>query len=287
MKGWNLIYAGALMLLGSLPLSAAGLAGKPVSLKTTDGWTLSALYQPAQEDKKTVVLVHDLGKDKTAFTKFAATLEDAGYGYIVFDLRGHGESIEQGEYKKFAREGLDNEFNKMPRDVEAALSYVKEQGVSAENIVLIGCGLGANVAAKSVSVTPEVPSLALISPAANIRDVLTIPSIRLYKGNVLIAAGADDKKNFLEASVIRNVAFVTAQDAGLEGTVTFLTAYDLLSHEMLDKYLIPSLLQWLSMPARPQILPDPEPEIKPELLPNVLLVDPSSTEEALVPSVLG
>ena len=112
------------------------------------------------------------------------------------------------------------------------MAFLKKKGVTVDETVLLGAGLGANVAAKSVSFTPDVPALALISPTTNTRDVLTIPAMRVYKGAVLIAAAADDKKTFLEASVIRNVAYLTTGP----GKVTFLTAYDLSSHEMLDKY---------------------------------------------------
>lgn len=287
MKVKPFLLAGALAVLGSLPLSSAELDGQAVTLDTSDGWALSAVYKAPKEQTRTVILLHDLGKDKTAFSKFASSLWRAGFGYLALDLRGHGQSVNQGEYSSFAREGLDNEFNKMPRDVDAAVSYLQKKGVDPQDMVLLGAGLGANVAAKSVTLTPDIGSLALITPTANTRDVLTIPAMRLYKGNVLIAASADDKKTFLEASVIRNVAYLTADNAGKEGSITFLTAYDLMSHEMLDKYLIPSLLQWLEVPSRPEVKPDAVPETAPETVPGeVLLVGPSATEEALVPSVL-
>lgn len=281
MKALGILWAGALMLIGSLPSFAAGLGGQAVTLSTPDGWQLAAVYQPAKEANKTVVLVHDLGKQKEAFAKLAKALETAGYGYVAFDLRGHGESTNQGEAFHFAREGLDNEFNKMPRDVDAVLSFLKKKGVTVDETVLLGAGLGANVAAKSVSFTPDVPALALISPTTNNRDVLTIPAMRVYKGAVLIAAAADDKKTFLEASVIRNVAYLTTG----AGKVTFLTAYDLASHEMLDKYFIPTVLQWLAAPVLPEVKPDVV--MAPAAVEDgSFAVSPSGTEEALFPSVL-
>ena len=126
--------------------------------------------------------------------------------------------------------------------------------------------------------------MALISPSANVRDVLAIAAMRLYKNNVLIAAGAADKKLFMEASVIRNVAYLTTGPEN--GKVTFLTAYDKTSHEMLNQYLIPAVIQWLQTPTRPEVLPDepvsPNEAVQTEGVP----VEPSSTESALTPSVL-
>lgn len=281
-------FAPAALLALCLPLSGAEIKEIPVTLNTQDGWDLSALYMPAQDGERTVVLLHDLGKTKESFASFNGALARAGFGYLAVDLRGYGQSTGKGVASSFAKEGVDNEFNKMTRDVLAALAFLKKKGVVDTNIAVLGVGLGANVAAKSVTFAPDMPMLALISPTANVRDVLTIPSLRVYKeGNVLIAAGAADKKMFLEASVIRNVAYVaTGED---NGRVTFLTAYDLTSHEMLDKYLIPSVIQWLKTPHLPDVLPDeplePETENSDETAGGVF-IGPSATEEALVPSVL-
>ena len=277
------------MLALCLPLSGAEVKETPVTLNTQDGWALSALYMPAQEDNRTVVLLHDLGKNKEAFTSFKAALNRAGFGYLAVDLRGYGQSTGKGTASSFAKEGVDNEFNKMTRDAEAAFSFLNKKGVAESDMAVLGAGLGANVAAKSLAFAQDVPMLALISPSTNVRDVLTIPSLRVYKeGNVLIAAGAADKKMFLEASVIRNVAYVSTGENN--GRVTFLTAYDLTSHEMLDKYLTPAVIQWLKTPQRPEVLPDEplEPETEPSgEAEGGLFIGPSATEDALFPSVLN
>ena len=279
------IVPAAVLLASFLPSASAAPKEQSVSLSTQDGWSLAALYHPADAGRKTVVLLHDLGKNKEEFSTFKANLAQEGFGYLALDLRGHGQSTGNGEANSFAKEGVDNEFNKMTRDVDAALSFLQNKGVSAQNTVVLGAGLGANVAAKSMSFSPDVAAVALISPTANNRDVLSIPAMRLYKGDILIAAGAADKKGFLEASVIRNVAFLSAG----EGKVTFLTAYDLASHDMLDKYLRPSVIQWLKTPHKPEVLPDEPPVSEPldAQTTQGLFIAPSATEESLVPSVLG
>lgn len=267
-----------------LPAGGAEPEEQTVSLSTQDGWELAALYRPADKEKKTVILLHDLGKNKEEFSTFKSDLRREGFGYLALDLRGHGKSVNKGTAASFSREGVDNEYNKMTRDVEAAVSFLNKKGVPAADAVVLGAGLGANVAAKSMSFSPEVSGLVLMSPTANNRDVLSIPAMRLYKGDILIAAGAADKKGFLEASVIRNVAFLTAG----EGKVTFLTTYDLTSHDMLDKYLRPTVIQWLKTPHKPEVLPDaPSVDLTGSVDTQGFLVLPSATEESLVPSVLG
>ena len=261
-------------------------AVRAVSLPTRDGWTLSAVYAPAQEDRRTVILLHDLGKNKEAFSALRTALTKEGIGYLALDLRGYGKSLGAEKAASFAREGVDNQYNKMTRDVDAAIEFLQKQRVPVEKLCVLGAGLGANVAAKSMTFWPDVPLLALISPTANVRDVLTIPALRLYKGNVLIAAGAADKKMFLEASVIRNVSYLATGPEN--GKVTFLTAYDKTSHEMLDQYLIPTVIQWLKTPQRPETAPD---RASTSGLDNTIQTEgvwvaPSLTEESLVPSVL-
>lgn len=272
-----------------LPLAAAvlvssafALEGKNVQLTTSDGWEIAGVYQSAQEKNPTVLLLHDIGKNKESFNAFADALAKAGYGYLAIDLRGHGQSTNKGEAYSFAKEGIDNDYNKMSRDVDAAMGFLQKQRLPVEDVVLFGTGLGANVAAKSVSFWPDVYALALISPTANNKDVLAIPSIRLYKGNVLIATAADDKKAFLEASVIRNVAFLTSG----AGKVTFLTAYNLAGHAMLDKYLTLAVLQWLSAAQLPEVSPDVVLSAGDEEEIPALPLEQTGNTDVMVPSVI-
>ena len=169
----------------------------------------------------------------------------------------------------------------MIHDATAAVSFLQSKGVKEENIILLGTGLGANVAAKTAGALPNLKAIALISPAVNMRDVLPVPALRTYKGAVLLAASAEERKGFLEASILRNVAFLTAG----AGHVTFLTAYEGSGHELLDKYLTPSTLQWLSTPSRPALLPDAKPGLvrKSYLSGNT---EPSNDTD-LMPSVLS
>lgn len=260
-----------LFLLLSVLFLAAQMWGapakkKPVSKEKTatlsvGDWTLPAVYLAPEKDglgelNPVVLLVHDMGKSKDDFSALKQDLTDAGFGYFAFDLRGYGQSKNKQDdaltARKFAKEGEDNEFNQMSAEVKEAFMFLKNRKIPADKIFLLGCGLGANLVSKATLELPQVGGIALISPAANIRDVLAIPPLRKYNGDILIAASADDKKAFLEASVIRNAAFLSSG----EGKVTFLTAYDLSSHEMLDKYLRPLVMQWFRTPHKPEVAPD-------------------------------
>lgn len=281
LKKW---VCGAVLAGLLLPAQAAPKTKlQTVELTTQDGWKLAAVYQPATDKEITVVLLHDLGKKKEEFASFEKALTKEGFGYLALDLRGHGQSTANGEYKTFAREGEDNPFNQMVLDGQVAVNFLKSKKIPPQQIVLLGAGLGANVAAKTAQATAEIEYLALISPNINIRDVLTVPALRAYKGAVLIAASAGDRKGFLEASILRNVAFLTTG----EGNVTFLTAYDFTGHELLDKYLTQSVLQWLETPRKPEVLPDEKPAgAAPGVPADRVLLPAPAAGQALVPSVL-
>lgn len=273
----NIVSWAVLCFLTVSPLHAAPQE-QPISLSTKDGWTLSATYLPSTR-ATTVVLLHDLGKSKGEFSSFRKSLAKAGFGYVALDLRGHGQSTGKGSYKSFAKEGTDNPFNKMMQDVLAAVSFLKSKGISENNILLLGTGLGANLAAKTSGALPNIKGIALISPSANVRDVLPVPALRAYKGAVLVAASAGDRKGFLEASILRNVAFLTTG----AGNVTFLTGYDFSSHELLDKYLTASVVQWVATPVRPELAAD----AKVPLAKRTAVQDEApSSQDSLSPSVL-
>lgn len=277
---YSKVYTWLVLLLSTAaPVFAA--PEQAVSLSTKDGWTIAATYLPASKGK-TVVLLHDLGKNKEAFSSFKKALAKAGCGYVAVDLRGHGQSANRANYKSFEKEGPNNPFNKMMHDAIAAVSFLKSKGINENNILLLGTGLGANVAAKTAGAMPNLRGIALISPAVNIRDVLPVPALRTYKGAVLLAASSDERKGFLEASILRNVSFLTAG----AGNVTFLTAYDASSHELLDKYLTSAVVQWVATPTKPALLPDAKPALA-RHTPRESEESEIIINQGLVPSVLA
>ncbi len=271
----------AFLLIALLLSSAPVFAQQAITLTTEDNWKLAANYYPSQNGKA-VILLHDIERKKEDFSSFAAKLAESKYGVIALDMRGHGQSTNLGVQKDFKKTGTDNEFNLMVRDVNSAVAFLQSKGVGIEDIYLLGAGLGANVAAKSLIFNQNAAGLILLTPSLKARDVLAMNGLKLYKNPVLVAVSADDRKAFMEASFIRNAAFLSSG----EGQVTFLTAYDKSGAEMLDKYFTYSILQWLYTPSLPQIKPDAaegqaEPAIDPvpSAQPAQTLPAPSVLEE--------
>jgi dienelactone hydrolase len=234
-----------------LPASAEDI----ITFATEDGWEISAVYE-LSSNGKFVVLLHELGKSKEEFSKLEEKIKDGGFGYLALDLRGHGASVNNGEYKTFRKTGTDNEFNQMTRDVTAAIAYIKNKGSQTQDIYLAGSGLGANVAARSLIFNPDIAGIALFTPSLKMRDVLTMSGIKINTKPVFIAVSSSDRKQMMEASFIRNAAYLSSG----EGKVTFMTTYNLKGVEMVDKYLGDEFLQWLQTPQLPEVKPDPDVE---------------------------
>lgn len=232
-----------------LPLAA--FCQQSVTLGTEDGWQLSALYQPSSNGVF-VLMLHDLGRSKEDFSPFIKKLKENGYGALAVDLRGHGQSVNLGVQTEFQRTGSDNEFNKMVRDVTASVNFLNKKGITNDKIFIMGAGLGANVAAKALIFNTDIAGVLLLTPSLKTRDVLTMSGIKVFKNPVLVAVSSEDKKLFMEASFIRNAAFLSSG----EGKVTFLTAYNLSGAAMLDQHITPEVLQWLQTPQKPPVESD-------------------------------
>ena len=226
-------------------------AQSEVNWKTADNWDIKGIFLPSKNGKM-VILLHELGRTREDYKNFIKRLENEEFGYLAFDLRGHGKSTNLGTYNNFKKTGTDNEFNQMVRDVEGAINFLNSQGYQTEDIFIIGAGLGANVAAKAVGLNPQIAGLGLLTPGLKTKDVLSMGGIKMYKNPVMIAVGSIDRKPMMEANLLRNAAFLSSG----QGKVLFLTAYELAGTKMLDRYLTNNVIWWLKEPALPEVLPD-------------------------------
>jgi pimeloyl-ACP methyl ester carboxylesterase len=154
-----------------------------VDLTTTDGVSIKGTYyQPAATDAPGVVLLHMLGRQRGDWDAFARSLQDAGYGVIAIDLRGHGES----EGKR--------EWDKMTQDSAIATSFIRSRPeINPDRIALIGASIGANIAINYGAQDPEVAGVALLSPGLDYRGVTTEDAVRQYGDRpIFIAASSED-----------------------------------------------------------------------------------------------
>lgn len=110
-------------------------AWRPVSFRAADGLRLSGWYLPSR-NRAAVIVVHGGAGDRTSSMAHARLLSRHGYGVLVYDSRGRGES-----------EGSPNAYGwGWDRDVAGALSFIAGRtDVDPERVGALGLSTGADV----------------------------------------------------------------------------------------------------------------------------------------------
>jgi dienelactone hydrolase len=182
------------MIVPALLLAAAAAAApapKPapeaeraVTFKTSDGWTLAALYRPPRKGGAVLILAHGVGSSKREWEGFTTRLEAKGVGTLALDLRGHDESKKgpKGErgYQDF---DVDGEWARAEEDLAAGANWLEARGVAADRIAFGGASIGANLASRAAAARPKTPFLLLLSAGADYRGVkLMRPATKTFAG---------------------------------------------------------------------------------------------------------
>lgn len=147
---------------------------KQVKFLTKDGVEIHGLYTEAENKNATaVLLLHMMPAVKESWREFQEKLATVGFQSLAIDLRGHGESVFKNgkaiDYKNFT----DAEQQEKIYDVEAAISFFKEQGIDMKNITLAGASIGANLALQYQVEHREIKASVLLSPGLDYRGLKT------------------------------------------------------------------------------------------------------------------
>ena len=227
-----------------------------VTLTSEDGWPLSGRYLKAADGAPTLVLIHAQKSDLTEWEPILKPLKRYGFGYLAFDLRGHGDSFvtpagSTTSWRAFSVDGQDNEYNKMTRDVEAAVAYLSTRSVAGGNIILAGSGLGANLAIKTAAIHPEIAMVIAASPALNVNSVLSVNPLRAYGHRpLLLIAGADRARQHAEFQILNH----TAQIACGKNNVTVIVEAKGYGPGLVNKYNLRRVLGWIKNPRLPDLV---------------------------------
>jgi uncharacterized protein len=115
---------------GAIDQTALGLPHARVTFPADDGVRLSGWYVPSHNGAA-IVLVHGGGGDRQGTILHARMLAEAGYGVLLYDARGRGESA-----------GHENAAGwQWDRDVRGAVSFLTSRGI--DHIGLLGLSTGA------------------------------------------------------------------------------------------------------------------------------------------------
>lgn len=138
-----------------VPAPALGEAHEDVSFTTSDGLRLEGWYVPSENGAAVIVFPGRRGPQKAA-----RMLASHGYGVLLFDRRGEGES--EGDPNSLGWSGT--------RDLEAAISFLKaRQDVDASRIGGVGLSVGGEMMLQAATESSDLK--AVVSEGAGMRSV--------------------------------------------------------------------------------------------------------------------
>lgn len=254
---WATMAANVCAQAATKAANSAEIKEEFIEFPTDDEWNIKGRYYPATKSTWTLVLIHGQRNSASEWKLWFPYLKEAGIGYLAIDLRGHGKSLvnpigSTTTWRRFPISGLNNEYNKMVRDVEGAIAWLGEKGISEQNIVLVGTVLGANLAIKTAAIHHDIAKTIAISPALNANDVLTVNPLRMDYGKrpILFVGGTDRDRQYKELILLNDMARTAC---GI-GNVTVMLEYSGLGQELITKYNIKRLLAWLDNSALPPVV---------------------------------
>jgi pimeloyl-ACP methyl ester carboxylesterase len=164
---------------------------KPLSWKTSDGVEMQGLIHLPKGNQRLWILLHGLGSVKEEWLKFADPLIQRGEGFLIYDARGHGQSVRLAS-------GGRMDYHQFQVDLASAVETTHSRyGIPEQRIAVGGASLGANVALVYASRHREVPALILLSPGLDYAGIESEKAFIHYGSRpVFMAASPEDRYAF-------------------------------------------------------------------------------------------
>jgi len=172
---------------------------RKINFATTDGVTIHAdFYSTDSPGGPAALLLHMMPATKESWREFAMSLIDRGFSNVLaIDLRGHGESVLQGEQRLNYREFSDVQHQQKIRDVEAAVTWLEGLGITKDRLLVAGASIGSNLAIQYGAEHDSIPAVVALSPGLNYHGVTTLDKMPNYAERELyLAASEEDTRSF-------------------------------------------------------------------------------------------
>ncbi|MGH2355124.1 MAG: alpha/beta hydrolase [Chloroflexota bacterium] len=134
-----------------------------VSFPNRHGHRLAGWFLPPTGRHPVAILCHGFGTNRREAQDFLPWLQERGYGAILFDFQGHGES--EGRVTTVGLREVD--------DVLAAVQFVQQRLGEDVPLVTIGFSMGAAVAIMAAARCPAVRAVIADSPFASLEQVVS------------------------------------------------------------------------------------------------------------------
>lgn len=167
-----------LMLCGVLLIAVGGCkkvevpVSAEVTWKTQDGFAQhGTIYTPEVEMPPGMILVHQDGGSRGDWEHFALRARSRGYLVLAYDMRGHGESIEQGGHTRRFNAFDRADWERAIGDIGLAKDQLLAAGASPENIFIVGASAGGSLAFLYGTSDSAIQGMVLLSPGVEYRGI--------------------------------------------------------------------------------------------------------------------
>jgi uncharacterized protein len=132
-----------------------GLVYSSVRIPSPEGFTLAAWYIPSHNGGA-VVMLHGYGANRLEMMDRAAVLGKQGFGVLLYDLRGHGES--GGSMRALGWPDT--------RDLQAVINFLQLQtGIDRFRIGAFGFSIGGQVVVRTAAEDSRIRAILVDDPA--------------------------------------------------------------------------------------------------------------------------
>ena len=174
---WQLLYHPTSAI--SRTPSSVGLTYDPVSFASTETGVaqLQGWWIPAPGAHYTALYLHDERGNLSDTVEMLKVLHEAGLNVLAFDYRGYGRSHFEHPTEE-----------KWRQDAEWTLSYLTgTRHIDPHSVVIIGSGLGANLATELAAAHSELAGVVLNQPVDHpVKAIFDDPRARLVPARLLV-----------------------------------------------------------------------------------------------------
>lgn len=155
---------------------------------------VGTFYGSPNPNSPAVLMLHQWMSDRHSYDNLAMRMQPKGFGVLIIDGRGFGESVKTADGKTIAPGRSDDAVAAMKADIGAALEFLARQiNVDPSRTGIIGASYGSSLALIYASEHSDIKAVALLSPGLNyFGNMPTAPAVKKYGDRPLLLVAADD-----------------------------------------------------------------------------------------------
>jgi dienelactone hydrolase len=155
---------------------------------------VGTFYGSPNPNSPAVLMLHQWMSDRHSYDNLAMRMQPKGFGVLIIDGRGFGESVKAADGKTIGPSRSAEAVAGMKADVGAALDFLAGQiNVDPARIGIVGASYGSSLALIYAAEDPRVKAAALLSPGLNyFGNMPTEPAVKKYGDRPLLLVAADD-----------------------------------------------------------------------------------------------